>query len=106
MKSELIGLDILESHIVKCKKCGVRIAEVILTETNESRNNRGFESIRSSYQFLNCHKCKDGSSYRTPIINGSCCVGSLSDDYIIETEDTDVIDDEVVVNLKIINKRK
>lgn len=102
LKSELVGYSVLDSHILKCRECGAKLAEIIKVETNESRKNRGLKPQKIKYS-ASCYKCKS-SSFETPIIDGSTFAGVLSDLVKISDSDTDIIGDTIVTNLIIKEK--
>ncbi len=89
MKEELIGLSEISSDIIKCGDCGMKLADLVLTETNEARVSRGLSPLVTQYQIVGCPSC-GGSSFKTRTYEGSVIYGSQHGDHFIDAEDYDV----------------
>jgi hypothetical protein len=98
MKDEVIGLTELEELTVKCGDCGTPLVNVVLTETNDLRTERGLKPQRLQFKLL-CYKC-GGTSFPTKVLEGSAVVGTLKDDIETDEEDTDLVDGVIVTTLK------
>lgn len=90
MKDELIGLSIIEECIVKCGDCGTPLVEIVKTEENSNRVQRGQKIQKSKYK-VKCPKC-NGFSFDTKIFEGSTIVGSIKDNYTVCVLDTELLD--------------
>ena len=84
-----IGMDISTQVVLSCSDCGTKLAEVVVTETNEMREERELRPQFTKFKADKCYKC-GGSSFPTDILEGSVFAGSLRDDYEIDVLDTDV----------------
>jgi hypothetical protein len=103
MKQELIGLSVIEELVLKCGDCGTPLINIVLSETNESRQKRNLKPLSSSYKVVNCYKCC-GSSFQSKIFDGSVSISSFSDKLDIDLEDTDIRDNVIYSTLKVYKK--
>lgn len=90
MKDELIGLSVIEEHIVKCGDCGFPLVEIIKTEENANRLQRGQKIQKSKYK-VKCPKCS-GFSFDTKVFEGSTIVGTVKENYTLSVLDTELLD--------------
>ncbi len=104
-----IGMDISKQVVMSCADCGTKLAEVVITETNEMREDRYIDPLFTKFKVDKCYKC-GGSSFPTEVLAGSVFAGSLKDDYEIDVVDTDVESHtdayRVIVTTLTIRKRK
>lgn len=103
LKTDLIGFGIVKSYILNCADCAIPLVEIILSETNESRESRGVNALKNKFKVNHCYKC-GGSSLPSEIIDGSIFIGSLRDNYTVDTIDTDILEDGTIYT--ILNTRK
>jgi predicted nucleic acid-binding Zn-ribbon protein len=104
MKEEFLGLSVLEEMTVACGDCGSKLAHVVVSETNESRQVRQLKSLNSKYQIKGCYKC-GGSSFLTKTFSGSTSVCPAKDSFDLDVVDTDIEDDGVVKSILEVRKR-
>lgn len=104
MKEELLGLEPIESKILKCSGCGFKMAEVELIQTNEARIKAGQKEQTVQYRITNCPKCGE-NSFWSDFFNGRSIAGSTSDDYTLEPVDIQQEGKVIKVILKCQNKR-
>jgi hypothetical protein len=95
MKEDLIGLSLLKEQIIRCGDCNSPLASIILTETNEHREERGLKPLKSKYIINNCYKC-GGSSFESETFEGSASIAPYKENNVLEVIDTDIINDVVV----------
>src|SRR5688500_9267756 len=88
MKQELIGLTELEEYTIRCNNCNTTLAEVVLTETNDSRQSRNLKIQTTKFKIVGCPKC-GSDSYNTKYFHGSTIVGPLPQGYTLEEVDTE-----------------
>jgi hypothetical protein len=103
MKEELLGLSVLEEAVVKCGNCGSHLANVVVSETNESRELRGLKSLNSRYKINNCYKC-GGSSFATKVFSGSTSICPAKDFFDLDEVETD-FNDGVIESVLTVQKR-
>ena|SRR5688500_1552349 len=105
MKEELLGLSEISSTILKCGDCGTPLVDLVITETNESRQERGKKPLRSKFQVYNCYRC-GSESFESQVLEGSVIAGPLKDSYEIDIEDSNIEDDGVIFNKMRVRSRK
>jgi predicted nucleic-acid-binding Zn-ribbon protein len=88
MKQELLGLTEIEEYTIKCYNCGTALAEVVLTETNEARQNRNLKIQTTKFKIVDCPKCGK-HSFNTKHFHGSTVIGPLLDGYTLDEVDTE-----------------
>lgn len=103
MKEELIGLTEVEELTIKCGDCSTPLAEVVLTEDNNSRQRRSLPAQSSKFKIVDCPKC-GGSSFVTKVFEGTTIVGPVRDGFDLEDVDTDVDDGVIVSTFKVRKK--
>jgi hypothetical protein len=103
MKDALVGIQEIESIPIQCGDCGLPLAEVVLTETNETRLSRGFFPLRSEFQVIDCPKCS-GKSFKTRVLEGTTVVGAIKEGYALESVDADILEDNTISSVLRIRK--
>src|SRR5688500_12203891 len=103
MKSELIGITVVQDKKINCGDCGKNLVEVVVTETNEHRENRGVKHQKTQFQVVDCPFCK-GSSFPSEVFEGSVTVGTLSDQHQLDTVDSDVLTDGTILSVLKVRK--
>jgi hypothetical protein len=88
MKEEMLGLSVVEELTVKCGNCGSPLANIVVSETNESRKARNLKPLDSKYKVTNCYKC-GGSSFETKTISGSTSICPAKDFFDLDEVETD-----------------
>ncbi len=104
VKDELIGLTELSSEVLKCGDCGKKLIDIVLTERNDSRENRGLKPQLSYYKVVNCPECK-GSSFHSQKYEGTVIIGPIDGNYCIEYEDSDIDDHGYIYNILTLIKK-
>lgn len=94
-KSEFLGLSIIESIDMKCADCNVKLANIVITESNDSRVERGKPPQKSKFRIINCYKC-GGSSFDSKILEGSTNILSNKSDVDLNVIDTDILNDNTI----------
>jgi hypothetical protein len=105
MKEEFLGLTVIEEDTVKCGDCGVILAHVVVSETNEARQSRQLKSLNSKYQVKGCYKC-GGSSFTTKVFSGSTSICPAKDSFDLDPTDTDIDDEGTISSILEVRKRK
>jgi predicted nucleic-acid-binding Zn-ribbon protein len=104
IKDDLIGFSEISSDIIKCGDCGLKLLDIVVTETNENRISRGLKPQKTKYKVVDCPKC-GGSSFETKVYEGSVIRGPISNEYITEDVDCDVDDEGVIYGTLVLRKR-
>jgi hypothetical protein len=90
MKKDLIGLAIIEEHMIKCGDCRTNLAEIVVSETNDGRVARGLSPMKVQIKVVNCYKC-GGASFDSKIFEGSTNIHPVNDFTSLEDDgDTDI----------------
>ncbi len=98
---EPIGLRVVKEVVVRCKNCNTPLANILLSETNEDRTSRNLKPLKSKYKLINCSKCEDGSSFETEVLEGSTSICAAREGFVLEEQDTDVLDGVIFSILKV-----
>lgn len=90
MKQDLHGLDVIDEVLLKCGDCGLPLIEIVKTETNENRTQRGLNPQRVQFR-CRCPKCY-GWSFNSKIFEGSTIVAPCKN-YQLSVDDTEIVND-------------
>jgi hypothetical protein len=104
MKEELIGLEIVEENTIKCRDCSAPLVEIVISENNDHRVQRGLRAMHSKYKVTNCYKC-GSSSFQSKVFHGSTNICPSKEFLILEPINTDVIDDNIIYTVLEIRRK-
>lgn len=104
MKTEFLGLSVVEEATIKCGDCATPLALIVISETNGHRSQRGLAPLKSQYRVTGCPKC-GGSSFVSKVFEGTTNICSTKETLILDTVDTDINNGIIVSVLTIRNKK-
>lgn len=94
-------LEVIEEVRIDCSYCGIKLADVVVTETNEARINRGLKEQRIVIKIVGCPECGK-ESFQTKVLEGSTNIVALNDQFCLEDEDTDIKNNIIYSTLKVV----
>lgn len=96
MKTEILGLRIIEEQDLKCGDCNTTLIKIVLAETNSDRIARGERSSSSKYRVFDCPKC-GGSTFYSKTFKGTTAISPGRDSFSLSVENTDQDPDGTIV---------
>lgn len=89
MKQDLYNLGVLEEVVLKCGDCGMPLVEIVKTETNSNRVDRGLNARHSQFR-CQCPNC-NGWSFNSKVFEGSTIIAPVKSSYKLNIIDTELI---------------
>jgi hypothetical protein len=94
---------VLDEITVKCIDCNMPLAIITVTESNESRANKGLKPIISKCQAF-CDRC-NSRSLETKLLYGTTCIQPGNHKIDISVLDSDILDNGIIftkINTKVL----
>jgi predicted nucleic-acid-binding Zn-ribbon protein len=93
MKTNILGLRIIEEKEIKCGDCNTPLAFIVVTEGNEDKGSKP----KSKYRIFGCYKC-GGSSFYSKTFEGTTNICPAKDSFDLTVEDTDIDPDNTIIS--------